>query len=60
MAITITPADRSDITRIICPGCGDKVRSVGLLKESKVEGLTFRCKRCGKLWSLTTTHQKTK
>lgn len=50
MAITILPTKPSEITRIICPECGEKVRGVGLEKDSKVYGLTFTCKRCRALW----------
>ena len=54
MAVTITPAQKSDVTRIICPECGEKVRGVGLLKDSSVRGLTFTCKRCRALWHVET------
>lgn len=52
MPLTITPTEKQDITRIVCPECKDKVRFIGLLKESKIEGLTFKCKRCSKLWTV--------
>ncbi len=42
------------ITKIVCPKCNEKVPRVGLLKESRIEGLTFRCKKCGLLWELKT------
>ena len=42
----IAPAERGDITKIVCPGCGERVRGVALLKGSVVKGLTFTCKRC--------------
>jgi hypothetical protein len=54
--IKITPIERShtsEITRIVCP-CGAKVRRVGLRKGSKVEGLTFCCDKCGKVFEVTT------
>lgn len=52
MPITITPAEKKDITKICCPQCNDRVRGIGLLKESRIEGLTFKCNRCKKLWSI--------
>lgn len=52
MAIKITETDRSDVVRIACPDCGEKVRGVGLLRNSTIHGLTFKCKRCGKLWAI--------
>lgn len=52
--IIITPTETSAVTKIVCPHCKEKVARVGLLKESKVDGLTFRCKKCGNLWLLKT------
>ena len=52
MPITITPTERKDITKLVCPECGERLRSVGLLSGSKIEGLTFKCRRCGKLWNV--------
>ena len=54
MAMTITPAKPGDITRVFCPSCGEKVRGIGLLKDSSVRGLTFTCKRCRALWHVET------
>ena len=47
MAIVIRSTERQEITKIVCPDCGEKVKGVGLLKKSKIEGLAFRCRRCG-------------
>lgn len=47
MPISITPTNKKDITKIICPDCGERVRGVGLEKDSKIDGLVFRCRRCG-------------
>jgi hypothetical protein len=47
MPIVITPADKEDITRIICPECKDKIKYIGLAKDSKIDGLRIKCKRCG-------------
>ena len=54
MPVLIVPAAKSEITKIVCPDCGQKVQNVGLVKESKIVGLTFKCKKCGKLWEVTT------
>lgn len=54
MPIMIKRTDRKDITKIVCPGCGERVRGVGVLKESRIEGLTFKCKRCHSAWEITT------
>ena len=40
------------VTRIICPACGERAKRIGLLPGSRVEGLTFRCKRCGRFWEV--------
>ena len=52
MPINITETEKKEITKLVCPNCNEKLRFVGLLKESKIKGLTFKCKRCGKLWSV--------
>ena len=58
MAVLIVPIEKksgkNEITKIVCPGCGEKVRGIGLEKDSKVEGLVFRCKRCGAYQSVKT------
>ena len=52
---TIIPAETaSAVKKIACPGCGEKIPRIGLLRESKIQGLTFRCKRCGGLWEVKT------
>lgn len=53
--IEYTPAEPGEITRIICPCCGTKLPRVGLQKDSKVEGLTFTCGKCGTLHKVKTT-----
>lgn len=52
MPIVITSTSNQEITKIVCPDCKAKIHGVGLLKGSKIEGLTFKCKRCGKLWAV--------
>lgn len=59
MAISVVPTERrsekGEITRIVCPECGEKVRGVGLLKNSRVDGLVFRCRKCGAFLTVETT-----
>lgn len=52
MSLKIIPAEKQEITRIVCPACKEKIRGVGLLKESRIDGLTFKCNRCRNLWSV--------
>lgn len=52
--LSITPTEKSDITRIECPCCKEKLPRVGLQKDSKIDGLTFKCRKCGKLFSVKT------
>ena len=54
MAIVMKPTEKQEITRLHCPACAEKVRGIGLLKGSHIEGLTFKCKRCGKFFSVKT------
>ena len=42
------------VTKLSCPFCKERVPQVALLEGSKIEGLTFKCKRCGKHFSVTT------
>ena len=61
MSICVHPSDRrldkGEITRIICPDCGERVRNVVLLKNSHVDGLEFRCHRCGAFMSVSTDNK---
>jgi predicted RNA-binding Zn-ribbon protein involved in translation (DUF1610 family) len=54
MPITIQKTERKDITKLVCPACGERVRGIGVLKESHIEGLTFKCKRCFSAWEVKT------
>lgn len=54
MAFTIRAADEGDIKRLTCPVCGEKVKYVGVARDSKIHGLTFRCKKCHSLWAVET------
>lgn len=55
MAIIIEPTQRGDVGRIACPECGEKVKYVAIEKDSNISGLTFRCRRCGRFFSVRTT-----
>lgn len=52
--LKIIPADVTDITKVVCPGCRERLPRVGIKKGSNVRGLTFRCRKCGKLWEVQT------
>ena len=53
MPITITPAERTtEVTKILCPQCKERLRSVVLLKDSKVDKLSFTCTRCKNIWNV--------
>ena len=54
MSMTVRRAPCTEITKIVCPDCGERLKGVGLLKNSKIEGLTFRCKRCAQIWEVQT------
>ena len=48
--IKIVPAKESEVTRIKCPHCNERVARVCVKKGSKCEGLLFECRRCGMRW----------
>ena len=54
MPIIMKKTERKDFTKLKCPDCGERVKNVGILKESKIEGLTFKCKKCDSTWSVKT------
>ena len=56
MPMTIKRAENARVTKIVCPDCGERLKCVGLLENSRIEGLTFRCKRCSQLWEVQTTN----
>lgn len=57
MSMLISPAKQENVTKICCPECGERLRGVGLLKDSTIKGLTFLCKRCKGLWRVETKTQ---
>lgn len=54
MPIIMKKTDRKDITKIVCANCGERVKGVGLLKDSRVDGVTFKCSKCKTAWIITT------
>ena len=50
----IVPAKESEVTKLVCPHCHERVQRIGIVKGSKIEGLTFKCRRCGQLWEVKT------
>ena len=52
--LKITPIEASEVTNIKCPKCNEKLPRVGLRKGSKTKGLTFKCKKCGGYWEVST------
>lgn len=54
MPIVIKRCDRKDFTKIVCPDCGARVKGVGLLKDSKIDGLSIVCDRCKEIWTVKT------
>lgn len=50
MSMNISETEVAEITKIICPGCGNKLRGIGLMKDSVISGLSFRCRYCQKLF----------
>ena len=54
MPITWKRTERKDITKLVCPDCRKKIKGVGLLKESKIDGLAIKCPKCGSPWELKT------
>ena len=52
--LKITPIGESKVTRIKCPRCREKLPRIGLLEGSKIDGLSFTCKKCGERWKVST------
>lgn len=52
--LTIIPVEECEITKLICPHCNTRVPRIGLLKDSKIDGLTFKCKRCENTFEVKT------
>ena len=56
--LKIIPAEGANITKIICPYCNERVRGVGIKKESHIVGLTFKCRRCSRLWEVVANGER--
>ena len=54
--LIVIPAEASEVTRLKCPECKEKLPLVGVKKDSRIDGLCFKCKRCGALWSVKTVN----
>ncbi|MBQ7363752.1 MAG: hypothetical protein IJW48_04810 [Clostridia bacterium] len=52
--LKITKIAPGEVTKIVCPECKEPLHRVGLLKNSKIDGLSFKCKRCGGMWKVKT------
>ncbi len=61
MKITYSPSERKEIVKILCPQCGERVKSIGLDPENcHVEGLSCNCKRCHYLFEIRANSIKIK
>lgn len=52
--LVITELTAAECTKIICPNCKEKLKNVCLDKNSKIDGLRFKCHRCKKEWAVKT------
>lgn len=57
MALHIEKTGRTEVTKLVCPECGEKVKQIGLRKDSTIDGLSFKCKRCGEYFEVKTTKE---
>lgn len=51
--LTITETGAMDMKKLSCPHCHDVLPRVRLSRESRIQGLTFRCRKCGRYWAVT-------
>lgn len=52
--LKIVPTEKTEVTKIVCPACKEKLARVAVRKGSRIEGLTFKCRRCSSLWEVNT------
>ena len=52
--LKIIEVDTPESTRIHCPKCKDILPYVSLSKDSKVDGLSFVCRRCKRSFKVKT------
>lgn len=50
MSVEITLTDKTEVTKLACPACKERVKQIGLQKDSIIKGLSFKCKKCGLFW----------
>jgi transcription initiation factor IIE alpha subunit len=53
--LEIKPAEACKVTRLRCYACRERLPRVGLKENSRIEGLTFTCAKCGKVNEVDTT-----
>ena len=52
--LEIVPAERQEVTKLVCPDCKERVKGVGLAKGSNIDGLLFTCRKCGAMKKVRT------
>ena len=57
MSVEIKLTEKTEVTKLACPACGERVKQIGLQKDSVIEGLSFKCKKCGLFWEVKTTKE---
>ena len=53
--ISIEECEETKVTRVKCPLCGERVPHIGLMGDSSVRGLTFRCTKCKRYFAVKTS-----
>lgn len=56
--LKIVQTTEEKVTKIKCPECSERVGYVGLLPNSSVRGLTFKCRKCGSYWKVLSKKDK--
>ena len=46
------PVKATEFTKLVCPKCNERVQRIVLAKGSRVDGLKFKCKKCGEFWKV--------
>lgn len=52
--LEIIPTTATQVTRITCPCCREKIPKVGLKKDSHIDGLTVFCHKCKSYYEVKT------
>lgn len=58
--LKIVETTEGKVTKIKCPRCEERLGYVGLLPNSSVRGLVFKCKKCGGYWKVLSRKDKNK